>query len=337
MDIRESQVSRARGCLLGQLAGDSLGSLVEFRDAGEIRGQYPSGVRQLAGGGVWRTLAGQPTDDSELALMLARSLAAMGRYDEEDVAQAYVRWYASNPFDCGGTISKALSVAKNAPNEIQRVQWAREAASITSQANGALMRISPLGIFGHALAPEPLADFARRDATLTHPHQVCQDASAVFCVSIARAIETGEDGAAIHAFAREWSHAAKLHPDVIEYVEQARSETPDDFSENMGWVRIALQNAFFQLCNAPSLEEGVIATVMRGGDTDTNAAIAGALLGAVQGEQAIPAQWRNSILQCRPQAGEPGVFRPRPREFWPVDAIELADQLFVAREQLKGN
>ena len=41
-------IERARGCLMGQLAGDALGSLVEFRRPEEIRRRYPDGVRELA-------------------------------------------------------------------------------------------------------------------------------------------------------------------------------------------------------------------------------------------------------------------------------------------------
>ena len=54
---------RALGCFLGQVAGDSLGSLAEFRSPEEIRAAWPDGVRRLADGGAWGTLAGQPTDD----------------------------------------------------------------------------------------------------------------------------------------------------------------------------------------------------------------------------------------------------------------------------------
>ena len=66
--------NRAQGCLLGQVAGDSLGSFVEFKNPSTIRALYPNGVRELANGDVWNTLAGQPTDDSEMAFALVRTL-----------------------------------------------------------------------------------------------------------------------------------------------------------------------------------------------------------------------------------------------------------------------
>lgn len=61
-------LSRAHGCILGQLAGDALGGLVEFESAADINLEHPSGVRLLEDGGYWNTLGGQPTDDSEMAL-----------------------------------------------------------------------------------------------------------------------------------------------------------------------------------------------------------------------------------------------------------------------------
>ena len=94
-------LSRAQGCLLGQLCGDALGSLVEFQSPQQIRRRYPKGVRELEDGGTWDTLAGQPTDDSELALALARSLAAELTYDLSSARDAYSEWLASGPFDCG--------------------------------------------------------------------------------------------------------------------------------------------------------------------------------------------------------------------------------------------
>jgi hypothetical protein len=117
---------------------------------------------------------------------------------------------------------------------------------------------------------------------------------------------------------------------VIEALQASRLAPPVCDEESQGWVKVALQNAFHELLHAPSLEEGVVATVRRGGDTDTNAAITGALLGAVHGRKSIPAQWRSMILSCRPLP--PRATRHRPRAYWPVDVMEIAERLLVAGE-----
>jgi ADP-ribosylglycohydrolase len=68
-----------------------------------------------------------------------------------------------------------------------------------------------------------------------------------------------------------------------------------------------------------------------GGDTDTNAAIAGALLGAAYGREAIPRRWIFPVLACRPLA-ECGALRPRPIEYWPDDILELAEALLALHQ-----
>jgi ADP-ribosyl-[dinitrogen reductase] hydrolase len=324
-------LSRAQGCLAGQIAGDSLGSLVEFEAASSIERRYPGGVRLLSDGGTWGTIAGQPTDDSELALALARSLALLGKYDMEAVARSYADWYASGPFDVGSTTRAALSSAAAAARVNAGVAAAaREAANRNSQANGALMRISPLGIFGSQLAQADVAAFARCDASLTHPHPVCQDSNVVYAASIAFAVRTGAAPHRIYDHALETLETQALGPAVSQCLREAESTPPADYARQQGWVLIALQNAFYQLLHAPNLEEGIVDTVRRGGDTDTNGAIAGALLGAACGLQSVPAQWLECVLTCRPEKGRAGVRQPRPQEYWPIDFLTLAQALITA-------
>ena len=305
-------LSRAHGCLLGQVAGDSLGSLVEFQEAGRIAGALPDGPRELQDGGGWRTLAGQPTDDSEMALALARAIVAGGRYVAEDALQAYRRWYRSEPFDVGNTTRAALV------GYLMR----------ESEANGSLMRVSPLGIFAHALSPADAAELARQDSGLTHPNPVPSDATAAFVVAVSHAIREGDGAEAAWAAALEWSRGAKIASRVTEALERAPQEAPVCDRENRGWVLIALQAAFHAALEFESLEEGVVSTVRRGGDTDTNAAIAGALLGAIHGRDAVPAQWRSMVLSCRAHPAR--APRPRPMAYWPSDALELAEMLLLA-------
>jgi ADP-ribosylglycohydrolase len=299
---------------MGQVAGDSLGSLVEFQDLDEIEQRYPGGPRRLENGGVWGTLAGQPTDDSEMALALARSLLAMGRFDHEAVFRVYQEWMLSGPFDIGGTTRAALSSGIPRPD---------------SQANGCLMRISPLGIFGAGRSADDLWNWASADASLTHPHPICVACTAVFACAIAYAIDAGEGPDAVYSYAVSLAGRRSVDPAVRQALESARNQPPLDFLRSQGWVLIAFQNAFYRLLHAASFEDGVVETVRCGGDTDTNAAIAGALLGAVSGLEAIPRQWRDSVLSCRPGYGFPGVRRPRLEQYWPVDVLDIAERLLA--------
>ncbi|MBI4606420.1 MAG: ADP-ribosylglycohydrolase family protein [Planctomycetes bacterium] len=328
-------LSRAQGCLLGQISGDSLGSLVEFCGPEEIARAHPGGLARLLDGGTWSTLAGQPTDDSELALLLARSLVKRGGFDRDAVLRGYCRWYESDPFDVGTTTGAALGAASRAieTGREDPVAAAAAAANRASQANGALMRVSPLAVLGWSWDPARLAEAARQDAALTHPHPVCGDASAAYCVALANALRTGCAARETYEHALDWARRAPARPEVVEALVAAETGPPEDFLRQQGWVLKALRNAFHRLLRAASLEEGVRDTVLRGGDTDTNAAIAGALLGAHHGREGVPAQWADRVLTCRPIAGLPAVRRPRPRELWPVEALVLAERLLVASRE----
>lgn len=301
--ITEATHSRARGCLLGQLVGDSLGSLVEFKTKEQIRAEYPEGVRLLADGGPFNLKAGQPTDDSEMALALARCLVRHKIFSVADVTKAYKRWYNSNPFDCGITIASALTTGSS---------------SAYSESNGSMMRISPLAIWGSGRGLYEVLHWASRDANITHRNKVAIQATALYAELMAYAIRGGGTGEFLYACLCQWIKTIDFEPAVVACIKRAKTEKPSDYHTSMGWVLIAFQNALWQMLHAPNFEEGVVDTVMQGGDTDTNAAIAGALLGAIYGEEAIPTQWKRAVLNCRTS---------RPREYWPIDALKLADDL----------
>ena len=245
------------------------------------------------------------------------------------MAAAYVGWLASNPFDRGGTITLALSAGSSAMRSSEPVATAcRTAANPQSQANGALMRIAPLGIFGSAAPREQLVSWARADAQLTHPHPVCQDASAAYVVALATAITDDATPAEAYGAALDWAATAGAADPVQQVLSSAETRLPEGCDGGKsGWVLIALQNAFYRLLHARGPEDAIIDTIMLGGDTDTTAAICGALLGATHGIEAIPTPWTRAVLSCRPEAGAPRVKQPRPPEYWPVDALELAERL----------
>ena len=281
---------RALGAWYGQLIGDNLGALVEFCSPEQIAQRYPEGVREMADGGTHDIAAGQPTDDSELALALARSLVRNGGYDRADVLASYRRWLDSHPFDCGVTISGAL---RGQYNE-------------NSQANGALMRISPVAIAYHA-DPRQAASLARTDAALTHPNSYCLDVNALWTGVLAGVIHDGTDPVELFNI---YGCEGLVDPE------------PGDVFRQQGWVRHAITLTVHEAARGDSFEEALVRTIGRGGDTDTNAAIVGAFLGGVHGASGIPQRWRDAVDNCRPRHN-------RPAEYHPNDAAELVDMLLA--------
>ena len=300
---QQTKLSRAQGALLGQVIGDSLGSLVEGKPAPEIAQLYPEGLRELADGGVYKLLAGQPTDDSEMAITLARALVRDRKHDPERVLDAYRTWLTSRPVDVGMTTERGLLGRGDAQSE----------------SNGSLMRVSPLGIWAAGDARRA-AKAARADSALTHPNPVCVEACAGYAAAIAVGVGGGDRNAMLEAALEHSSGPARAA-----IMLGGTSTAPSDFFTRQGSALVALQNAFYALFHE-SFEAGLVRTVGQGGDTDTNAAIAGALLGAAQGREAVPPRWVLPVLACRPMA-ECGALRPRPAEYWPDDVLELAEAL----------
>lgn len=287
----------------GQAVGDALGTTVEFRDEhGVVNRAELEWPREIIGGGPFRLVPGQVTDDTELALSLARSLVKERRYDDDAVARSYLAWLASDPPDRGNATTMAFGRPVRGDDVAAQV---RARASAVTQANGSLMRASPLGVFGAKWSRLELAELAMRDSSLSHPHPVCQQACAVFVTTIADAVSSKCSGPELFERAVEFARAHA--PLVLPTLEQARVGLPASDGEDQGWVRIALQHAFFQLLHAGDFESGLISTVVKGGDADTNGCVVGALLGAVFGVNAIPARWRRVVGDAMP--ARPVVYR----------------------------
>jgi len=352
----EARALRAEGALLGLLAGDAFGSQCEFQPASLIRMNFPEGgPRDMDASTVWDTLAGQPTDDGEMALALARSIAANSRYAPADAARAYGEWLRSSPFDVGATIRAATTAAMRALTDrdpTSPLVNARAAANKTSQANGALMRVAPLGISMWSRSPSDIMVAAGNDCRITHPHPVCVAANMVYTVCVARAVRGDLSPKELHQLAMhvldyEIVPKAGRGP-VREAIVHAEDSLPSCEGEHQGWVLKAIQCTFHELLHAhqrrepdgdgspfhSAFESAMVTITREGGDTDTNAAICGALLGAVYGRDAVPQRWREVLAECRPESGKKGVRRGRPPEYWPVDAAGLARKLVAAGKKV---
>ena len=325
------QMQRAAGCLAGLFIGDNLGAQVEFMSAEEIASRSQQRPLLMEDGGVWNILAGQPTDDGELALALACSLVECQGYCLDDAANAYVAWLDSRPFDLGNTIRRALSGAFRYA-QLSTAEACQESASRESQANGALMRVAPIGIAAQG-RPALAARLARQDASLTHPHPVCQEANAAYAAAIAVGVAGGtRQDMLVTALAQlSDDEAGSLVRQKLSAA--AAGEAVPDFQHSMGWVLTALHNAFLQLMSGRSVMDAITDTAMHGGDTDTNACIAGALVGAVEGIASLDAKLPLTVMSCR---AHEDTMMPRPAEYWPEDMVRLAMELCSLSSSLEA-
>ncbi len=300
---------RLRGCLLGLMCGDALGGPIEFHSLPDIRRHYPHGVRDMVPGwGMTRDRAvGDITDDSEMAISLLRSLVRCGRYEPDDARESYRDWLGTHPADVGTTTIYGLAGECLAD----------------SQANGALMRIAPLAIFA---ALTPACDWkaaADADAGLTHIHPRCRHANVIYIESLLLALR-GEGPAAIHEAALR--RAEELHDDSLVARLQAAVNEEPDYEYKCGWVEVAFQATYYWLLHAEDYPSAICAIVNRLGDPDTNAAIAGALLGVRYGEKGIPESWRRAVVRGSQE---------RPYAYRAVAGMKLLERL-LARGIVQG-
>jgi ADP-ribosylglycohydrolase len=311
---------RVLGCLLGGATGDAVGTTNEFAT---LRGlpDYPvlvSGPQtDLLGGGPFRLAPGEVTDDTQMAAALATSLHERGLFDPGDALARYRHW-SRFAFDIGGQTAAALSPEPVEGDPFAGARSAWVARSRNAAGNGALMRCWPLAV-RYRDESEALLLAALSDAALTHYDPRCLLASAAMVAAVAAMLRGEGTGAAAPA-AREALHrgAERLadlfghRPEEIaaavealkEDLRAARSPNPGvhgpnlDMVRDQGFVRVAFRLAFWHLHHAPNYRAAMLDLANRGGDADTNACIAGALIGARDGIDAIPKSWLVAVINA---------------------------------------
>ena len=285
-------LSRARGALVGLAVGDALGTTNEFQPAGSFEP-----ITDMVGGGVFDLEPGQWTDDTSMALCLADSLLAQGRYDSFDVMERYDRWrkdgYRSSTgtcFDIGNQVMRSLwdfEVNQRVPRTAQRT---------TSAGNGAIMRLAPVVIAGfeHREIREIVAT-AGLSARETHYSVEAEAATEVFAALLVGALL---GWAPEHIINVGW---ASTGPAFDEMAARVISTDPAERAawekDTSGYIVHGLRLAVHGLLDFGSFDEAVLAIANMGGDADTNAAIYGQLGGAHFGVEAIPASWRSTLHQ----------------------------------------
>jgi len=332
MRLSAAQVDRACGVLLASAAGDALGAGYEFGSA-----PY-DGTPAMIGGGLGGFTPGEWTDDTAQAVAIARVAATGADLRTDDalsaVARGFAEWYADGPTDVGIQTSQVLSLAGPEPTAESMTEAARRVHERTgrSAGNGALMRTGPVAI-AHLDDPDALVEAAKAVSALTHHDPMAGEAAALWCLMIRHAVLTGElpTAADVAPLLREATR------DWAAVLTEAESRSPSSFVQN-GWVVGALQAAWSAIVHTPvpevmpcrHLQHALATGIGIGHDTDTVAAIAGALLGARWGASAVPLEWVGMLHGWGASSGQALVelatttVAPRPGHWPDVDRMDYS-------------
>lgn len=315
-DLSDEQIDRAAGVLLGGAVGDALGVPYEFASP-----PGPTELAAMTGGGLGDFAPGEWSDDTSMAVAIAEvaatgvDLTTAAALDE--IGRAFLRWYGDGPADIGIQTaevlrrSAALVGGGEAPGEaLHREAQAYAAGHPRSAGNGALMRTGPVAL-AHLGDREQLARAARLVAQLTHADPLAGDSCVIWCEAIRVAVLDGEldvrRGLDLVPDGRRDQWSAWLD-DALDLDRNRAEPVPGARFTPNGFTVTALQAAVAAIASTEQsdrhLEDALHSAIRIGSDTDTVAAIAGALLGGRWGASAVPPRWRAAVHGWPGRTGE---------------------------------
>ena len=294
--------SRFKGCLLGCGVGDALGQPFEGMYGIHLQKNVPD---------ITVAYRGIYTDDTQLTLAIAESIIRSNGYDPEDLGFRFAEWLDEPPIGPGLTCLTAANKLK------EGISWKN--SGINSGANGAVMRVSPIGLFFRDDI-SMLIKTAKESSIITHTHVGAYAAAIV----VARAIAylTREEEILIEDFLNELINSIKdvKIEDFKEHIISLKDylkEKPQNALMKIGLFGVkppfydlkfegkgiihpyacstALGALYSFLYYQDSYLKSVELAVKGGGDTDTVGAICGAISGTWNGSEKIPENLINDL------------------------------------------
>lgn len=275
-----------KGALLGLAVGDALGTTVEFRR----RDSFPLHT-EMTGGGAFRVKPGEWTDDTAMALCLAKSLIECEGFDSRDQLERYLRWMNDGYMSCQGSCFDIGNTTREALRRFSRttVSYAGTDYPFAS-GNGGIMRLAPAVIA--ADDRETALEYAINCSRTTHASADCLDAAELL-------------GAILWEL-REGADLNDVLVDLPDTDERAmgigrikrgffRHFSRDEISSS-GYAIDTLEAALWSCYHADCFEDALIAAVNLGDDADTVGAVTGQIAGAAWGMETIPTRWLEQLV-----------------------------------------
>ena len=298
-----------RGTVYGQAIGDALGLGTEFLTKAEVQTYYP--YRLTRYGQILRDAHRRRwpkstwTDDTDQMLCIFDSLLKKQSVDILDIASRLHQWAVLGGMGIGNTVASTLFSSGFLINPHAAAKKVWEESNRYSAANGGVMRTSILGIWEYWL-PERVKTNAEQVCKITHYDPRCVGSCVLVCLTICSLLQGQTEIQPL--FERAYTEGALYDLAILEYLDKAQDSLEAlalDEGLNLemgslgkiGYTLKAMGAGFWALKHATSYEEGILKIIHEGGDADTNAAVAGAMLGARFGFSQLPQKLANGLAQ----------------------------------------
>ena len=291
-----SLADKYEGCMVGLAVGDALGFPTEFMRLSGIRAKWGrEGVTDFEACGGHPP--GTYSDDTQMSLAVARALLQAGSRSLDELLAAVGAEFVAgadspdNNRAPGGTCMHACHLLASG------VPW-REAGRNDSKGCGTAMRSAPVGLYCHG-DWQRLVEVASAVSLITHGHPCATAGSVATAARMSMALNGMEPRERVESLWDLVSSISSEFVSVVRRVPGLLDQEPDRARVELGegWVaEEAVAPALYCFLRKP---DGFSSTVLTGanseGDSDSIACLAGAISGAYNGRETLPARWRQQV------------------------------------------
>ncbi|MBQ2667796.1 MAG: ADP-ribosylglycohydrolase family protein [Clostridia bacterium] len=298
---------KIKSVMLGHAVGDALGVPVEFTPR-TVLDRTP--VTDMMGYGTYNMPAGCWSDDTSMALAALDSLKA-GKVDWGQIMGNFAQWVHAGRYTPTGVLFDIGGICRDAIRRFEAYPAAPLQCGPTdeySNGNGSLMRIHPFSLYAYFCGTRDTA-LIHDASALTHGHLRSRIACGIYTFVLWALLDSPTKAAVQTGLAQAYGHYKtydenrtflRLYRDIGQIpclAEDGTVSVDRSALRSDGYVVSTLEAAVWCLLTTDSFEACVLKAVNLGEDTDTTAAVAGGLAGALYGLSAIPADWRSQLKE----------------------------------------
>ncbi|MDX2301608.1 MAG: ADP-ribosylglycohydrolase family protein [Microscillaceae bacterium] len=317
-------IDQIKGLIFGQAIGDALGLGTELMTKKQVDYHYPQGlidyhqIIQDKHRSRWKR--GEWTDDTDQMLCIVESLLATKTVNSYNIATRIYDWAFQGGRGLGQTAYEVLThpAFLSNPSAVAKEVWLK--SNKNGAANGGIMRTAILGIWQYKDA-NMIKYNAEKVCKITHYDPRCVGSCVVVSLAVSELLKgnknidrllsyLSEEADAYDARIREYISPQKysnFFVNALGHLVHQESEIPKLSSDitdlklsepdSLGYTLKAMGSGLWALAYAESYEDGISQIIHEGGDADTNASVAGALLGTKFGFSSIPKPWVSGLLR----------------------------------------